>query len=135
MGRVDAMRWNWPRLTKLQIGKYAGYYVKTEFTQRGFDVYTAEVDDNGIDFVTRREPDRYYDVQVKSSRGFNYIFFQKSQFDFERTCSPLSSSSTTGSGETCTSFRPPSGAAPMPSWSAETTRGRRAGQSGGSISP
>jgi hypothetical protein len=43
-----------------------------EFTLYGFDVYTAEVDDKGIDFVIRKERRRgtdiefvYYDVQVK----------------------------------------------------------------------
>jgi hypothetical protein len=63
MTQVDPTRWAWSRLTKLQVGKYAEYYVKMEFALLGFDVYTAEVDDKGIDFVIRREPDRYYDVQ------------------------------------------------------------------------
>jgi hypothetical protein len=52
-----------------------------EFTIYGFDVYTAEVDDKGIDFVIRkeekkrdREPEyRYYNVQMKSVRAMNYI--------------------------------------------------------------
>jgi hypothetical protein len=69
----------WSRLTHLQIGRYAEYYTKMEFTAYGFDVYTAEVDDKGIDFVIRQGVDRYYDVQVKSSRALNYIFIRKSQ--------------------------------------------------------
>src|SRR5688500_13005008 len=76
----ETRRWDWSRLNKLQVGRYAEYFVKMEFTLLGFDVYSSEVDDRGIDFVIRREPDRYYDVQVKSSRGLNYIFFHKSQF-------------------------------------------------------
>jgi hypothetical protein len=51
-----------------------------EFTLFGFDVYTVEVDNRGIDFVIRKDEDRYYDVQVKSVRGFNYIFLPKSTF-------------------------------------------------------
>lgn len=43
--------------------------------------YSAEVDDRGIDFVLRNDCNNYYDVQVKSVRGFNYIFFRKDRFD------------------------------------------------------
>ena len=42
-------------LTGSKIGKYAEYFVKMEFTQFGFDVYSSEVDDGGIDFVVRKE--------------------------------------------------------------------------------
>ncbi len=53
-----------------------------EFTKCGFDVCTSEVDDKGIDFVVCTEkPRRHYDVQVKSVRGFNYVFFRKEHFD------------------------------------------------------
>src|SRR3990170_2253645 len=45
----------WSELNSLQIGKYAEYFVKMEFTQYGFDVYSSEVDDRGIDFVVRKE--------------------------------------------------------------------------------
>ena len=74
-------KYKWSRLTSLQVGKYAEYFVKMEFTLHGFDVYTSEVDDKGIDFVVcdeRRE--HYYNVQVKSARNFNYIFFRKEYF-------------------------------------------------------
>ena len=56
-------KYNWNRLSRLQIGRYAEYFVKMEFTLFGFEVYTAEVDDRGVDFVIRKD-DRYYDVQV-----------------------------------------------------------------------
>ena len=72
-------KYNWNRLSHLQIGRYAEYFVKMEFTLFGFEVYTAEVDDRGVDFVIRKD-DRYYDVQVKSARGFKYIFFPKDKF-------------------------------------------------------
>src|SRR5688572_4810745 len=71
----------WSRLTNLQVGKYAEYFVKMEFTLYGFDVYQAEVDDKGIDFVIRKGHDRYYDIQVKAVRGLNYVFFRKECFE------------------------------------------------------
>lgn len=64
----------------MQIGKYAEYFVKMEFTQHGFDVYSSEVDDRGIDFVVRKEPASYYDVQTKSVRESGYAFFPKHNF-------------------------------------------------------
>ena len=70
----------WSRLTKLQIGRYAEYFVKMAFTLHGFDVYSAEVDDKGIDFVVRKDEKHYFDVQVKSTRGWTYIFFPKDKF-------------------------------------------------------
>lgn len=51
-----------------------------QFVLSGLDVYSAEVDDRGIDFVVRAEPDRYWDVQVKSIRKSGYIFFPKKNF-------------------------------------------------------
>jgi len=73
-------RHNWQRLNHLQIGRYAEYFVKMEFTLYGFEVYQAEVGDKEIDSVIRKEPQTYYDIQVKSVRGSNYIFFRKGCF-------------------------------------------------------
>ncbi len=70
----------WSHLNNLQVGRYAEYFVKMRFVQQGFDVYSAEVDNRGIDFVLRKGPDRYWNVQVKSLRGTGYVFFQKSKF-------------------------------------------------------
>jgi hypothetical protein len=44
------------RLTSLQVGRYAEYFVKMQFVLLGCDVYAAEVDERGIDFVLRRGP-------------------------------------------------------------------------------
>ena len=73
-------RYSWSRLNHLQLGRYAEYFAKMEFTLFGFDVYTSEVDDRGIDFVVRKSEHRYYDVQVKSIRGMNYILLPKDKF-------------------------------------------------------
>jgi len=78
-------KYAWSKLNSLQIGRYAEYFVKMEFTQHGFDVYSSEVDDRGIDFVVRKERmndmTNYYDVQVKSVRENGYVFFPKDKFN------------------------------------------------------
>ncbi len=75
--------YDWGSLNKLQIGKYAEYIVKMEFTRLGLDVYSAEVDDKGIDFVVRAGADRYFDVQVKSVRNWGLITLPRAK-GFER---------------------------------------------------
>ncbi|MCD4811128.1 DUF4365 domain-containing protein [bacterium] len=71
---------NWSKLNRFQLGKYGEYFAKMEFTKAGFDVYTAEVDDKGIDFVVRKNKLEYFDIQVKSVRNNNYIFIRKKVF-------------------------------------------------------
>lgn len=71
----------WSHLSRQRLGKYAEYFAKMEFTWRGFDVYTSEVDDKAIDFVIRKNHSVFYDVQVKSLRTLNYCYFQKSSFE------------------------------------------------------
>jgi hypothetical protein len=73
-------KYDWSRLNPMQVGRYAEYFVKMEFTLFGFEVYTSEVDDRCVDFVVRRDGGHFYDVQVKSVRGFNYIFVPKERF-------------------------------------------------------
>jgi hypothetical protein len=73
-------KYDWRSLNHLQVGRYAEYFAKMEFTLFGFDVYTVEVDNRGIDFVIRKGENYYYDVQVKSLRGFGYVFLPKATF-------------------------------------------------------
>lgn len=73
-------RRDWSRLNPLQVGRYAEYFVKMEFTLYGFEVYTSEVDDRCVDFVARRDGGQFYEVQVKSVRGYNYVFIPKAKF-------------------------------------------------------
>lgn len=73
-------RYDWSRLNTLQVGRFAEYFVKMEFTLFGFQVYTSEVDDRCVDFVVRRGDGRFYEVQVKSTRNLNYIFIPKEPF-------------------------------------------------------
>jgi len=60
--------YTWSAISPLHLGRYAEYFVKMECARAGLDVYSSEVDDRGIDFVIRRDVDRYYDIQVKSVR-------------------------------------------------------------------
>ncbi len=46
----------------------------------GFQVYTTEVDDRGIDFVARYNKGSYLSIQVKSIRESGYVFMQKDKF-------------------------------------------------------
>ena len=72
----------WSRLNRLQLGRYAEYYAKMEFASYGYDVYTSEVDDHGVDFVAKSPKDnQYYEVQVKSSRNNTYVFIPKSKME------------------------------------------------------
>jgi hypothetical protein len=73
--------YKWEHLNKSQLGKYAEYYVKMELIRYGLDVYTHEVDDKAIDFVVRVNANKYYDIQVKSSRNLNYIYLTKDKYD------------------------------------------------------
>jgi hypothetical protein len=78
--------YNWAKLSRLQIGKYAEYFVKMEFILSKCDVYSSEVDQHGIDFVIRTEQCKHYDVQVKSFRqipgkGTPYVFLRKDKFN------------------------------------------------------
>ena len=71
----------WSKLNGLQIGRYAEYYAKMEFASYGFDVYTSEVDDHGIDFIAKTKGGRFLEIQVKSIRQTNYVFMQKEKWD------------------------------------------------------
>jgi hypothetical protein len=63
MTQPGAERYRWSSLSHLQVGRYAEYFIKMEFTLHGFDVYSAEVDDKGIDFVVRASELQYFDSE------------------------------------------------------------------------
>jgi hypothetical protein len=75
-------KYQWAELNTQQLGAYAEYFVKMEFTIRGFQVFSPEVDDRGIDFITRFNKDSWFEIQVKSIRdSTNYIFLRKDKFE------------------------------------------------------
>lgn len=82
---TNADKYDWNRLTRPQLGRYAEYLAKMEFTLCGCDVFTSEVDDHGIDFVIRTRQGCHYDVQVKSFRlragTTPYVFVRKDKFN------------------------------------------------------
>ena len=70
----------WSDLNHLQLGRYAEYYAKMEFASYGFEVYTSEVDDHGVDFIAKKPgTNEFYEVQVKSVREYGYVFISKSK--------------------------------------------------------
>lgn len=69
---------NWSNLRSLQFGRYAEYYAKMEFASYGFEIYTPEIDDHGVDFVVRHKgEEEFYEVQVKGVRKNNYWYILK----------------------------------------------------------
>lgn len=73
-------RYQWSHLNNQQVGAYTEYFVKMELTMFGFQVYSTEVDDRGIDFVARNDSGPFIEIQVKSLRSMGYVFMQKSKF-------------------------------------------------------
>lgn len=75
----------WSKLNRQQVGAYAEYFFKMEFTMAGFQVYSTEVDDRGIDFVVRHGVGPFREIQIKSARidpdkPSAYVFMQKTKF-------------------------------------------------------
>ena len=61
---------------KMRGGKSSELIVAGELIRRGLDVYTPSVDDQDIDMIIRVEGDkgiRFYELQIKSSKGYNRI--------------------------------------------------------------
>jgi hypothetical protein len=83
MDQVAANQLSWSQLGKLQLGRYAEYYVKMEATRLGYDVYSPEVDYRGVDFVLRSKCGEFIEAQVKSVRRpkSSYVFMQKAKFE------------------------------------------------------
>ncbi|MHB1293209.1 MAG: hypothetical protein ACYCY5_13635 [Sulfuricella sp.] len=74
------MRYEWSKLNRLQKGSFGEYFAKMEFSMYGFLVFSAEVDDRGIDFVARNDSGKHFDVQVKTITGRNYTYISESKF-------------------------------------------------------
>lgn len=74
----------WSKLNSMQLGQYAEYYAKMEFTSYRYEVYTSEIDDHGVDFVAKA-PDKpdFYEIQVKSMCRGNYVFISKNKIKMD----------------------------------------------------
>ncbi|MDO5156460.1 MAG: DUF4365 domain-containing protein [Eubacteriales bacterium] len=76
----------WSQLNHMQLGQYAEYYAKMEFTSYRYEVYTSEVDDHGVDFVVKDpKTSIFYEVQVKSMCRGNYVFILKDKIIMDDT--------------------------------------------------
>lgn len=76
---------DWKTLSKnrQKFGTYGEYYAKMEFASYGFDVFTSEVDDQGVDFVIKCKQS-FYEIQVKSvHKDTGYVFMKKRLFDVD----------------------------------------------------
>ncbi len=77
----------WSELTPLQLGRYAEYYAKMEFASFGYEVYTSEVDDHGVDFVVKvPKTNQFYEVQVKAVRNYGYVFIPETKMEILTPC-------------------------------------------------
>ena len=70
----------WLQLNSLQLGRYAEYCAMMEFASYGHKIYSSEVDDHGVDFVTKISG-KFYEVQIKSTLKSNYVFMLKKSMD------------------------------------------------------
>ena len=68
----------WSELSSQQLGRYAEYYAMMEFASYGYEIYSSEVDDHGVDFVAKIDG-TFYEVQVKSMFKTTYTFNLKSK--------------------------------------------------------
>lgn len=73
-------RFQWSALNNQQTGTYAEYFAKMELTMYGFEVYSTEIDDRGIDFIVRIDGGRFLQIQSKSLRNYGYVFMPKHKF-------------------------------------------------------
>jgi len=71
----------WSHLNKQQLGRYGEIWTFMEFLSYGLNVYPTEVDDHGVDLVVKDVRGKYWDVQVKSVRGWTYIYFKTDYID------------------------------------------------------
>lgn len=71
------MNTKWSDLNNLQLGRYAEYYAKMVFSSYGWDIYTSEVDDHGVDFVAKDKDNAFFEIQVKGVRNNNVVCMSK----------------------------------------------------------
>lgn len=74
------LRTSYAHLNTIQKGSFAEAYAKMAFTLEGFEVYSTEYDDRGVDFVIRNRSGKYYSVQVKATDRSANPFIYKSKF-------------------------------------------------------
>lgn len=61
------LRTSYKHLNNIQKGWFGATYSKLAFTLEGFEVYSSEYDDRGVDFVIRNKSGQFFSVQVKTT--------------------------------------------------------------------
>jgi len=64
----------------LHLGRIGELLAKAKFIEYDFDVYSTEVDHQGIDFIIKNKKGEYFEIQVKATNG-NYVFMRKEIFN------------------------------------------------------
>ncbi|NRA39111.1 MAG: hypothetical protein HRU15_13285 [Planctomycetes bacterium] len=60
------LKTSYSHLNTIQKGYFGEAYAKMAFTLEGFEVYSTEYDDRGIDFVVRNTSGKFFSIQAKS---------------------------------------------------------------------
>ena len=75
--------WSRKDLTAQKVGTFCEYYAKMALISYGVNIYTAEIDDHGIDFIAE-SGNGFLKFQVKGTReSSHYVFMRKEYFDIE----------------------------------------------------
>ncbi|MCG8607471.1 DUF4365 domain-containing protein [bacterium] len=74
------LRTSYKHLNTIQKGTFGEAYAKMAFTLEGFEVYSSEYDDRGIDFIVRNRSGRFFSVQVKATDDTSNPFVYESKF-------------------------------------------------------
>jgi hypothetical protein len=72
--------YDWARLTKIQLHKFAVYNAEMEFASYGFDINPPRKGDHSFDFSIMNEKGQNFEIKVNAVRGYNYIFYPKEKF-------------------------------------------------------
>ncbi|CAF1812269.1 DUF4365 domain-containing protein [Bacillus subtilis] len=74
---------NWSKLNNLQLGRYGEYYAMMDFASYGYQIFSSEVDDHGIDFIARKAGGEFLEIQVKSLSfpKTTYTFLKEKHFN------------------------------------------------------
>lgn len=77
--------WSRETLTGQKLGTFCEYYAKMTLASYGLSIYTSEVDDHGIDFVSESKDGRFLKFQVKSIRTdrSGYVFMKERHFPID----------------------------------------------------
>lgn len=77
------MKKKWSELTTQQLGQIGEYHAKMEFISYGYEIYTPDIDDHGVDFIAKDKAGVFYEVQVKSICRAKYVYIPKDKMSLK----------------------------------------------------